>query len=177
MGLKRKNAIAQIPVIEKEVIYIEDLNEVYRKCAGRETRVRIAKLINMFGIPIYKHSGTGRRMISVDNLEKLGKELVSRGAKKMGRECYPIERGFFILEVVMKCEEFKLCIQRNIPREDTLEETEKELIKNRWLKVVDTNKENNRKKYENYCALVNGRNTVDIPAFIDRKVSRIQLVI
>ena len=174
MGRKRKSAIAQIPVIEKEVIYIEDLNEVYRKCAGRETRVRIAKLINMFGIPIYKHSGTGRRIISVDNLEKLGKELVSHSMKKMKRECYPIERGFFILEVVTKCEEFKLCIQRNVPREDTLEETEQEITKNQWLKIVDTNKKNNKKKYEKYCALIN---RFDIQAVVDGKISRTQLAI
>lgn len=174
MGRRRKSTIAQIPVIEKEIIYIEDLNEVYRKCAGSETRVRLAKLINMFNIPIYKHSATGRRMISIDNLEKLGKKLVSYGTKKMGKNCYPIERGFFILECVMKCEELKLCVQRNIPREDTLEETEQEITKNQWLKIVDTNKKNNKKKYENYCALVN---TLDIPAIIDKKVSRIQLAI
>lgn len=154
--MKKENKFPDLPPIIKKAISTRALNELYRIFTGRNSyNMNVNLAAKKLGIEIYRAQDTGDKIISLEDFDELIKRLMKSDEKTFNAHYAAIEKAVFLREVISKSQEFASCIRHNVPRDYTLEEEIKRQKMIESQKILQINRENNKRRYENYRAILN----------------------
>nr|DAK26618.1 MAG TPA: hypothetical protein [Caudoviricetes sp.] len=158
----RKNEFLDLPPVVKNAIPTRALNELYKIFTGRNSyNMNVNVAAKKLGIEIYKAQDTGDKIILLEDFDELIKRLMKSDEKIFNAHYAAIEKAVFLREVISKSQEFASCIRHNVPRDYTLEEEIKRQKMIESQKILQINRKNNKRRYENYCATLKSNSSVN----------------